>query len=412
MRILLVNNSAYPTIGGVENSLRFMGRELLQKGHEVKIWCLRIDSQHPERSIHEGIEIIRHPVSVARWPHKRNSERVASARKGVIKTIEEFKPDAVWSRSAPLGLGVALTGYSLPLFQIFCTNARMDAMGSYVNTQGMPLMRRLKLLCLYPFHYISFARIEKELLKYCTPVFFSKNMHDQMIYSYKEFVKNAHIIPPGVDRSTFNESKGKQSREEILFKYNINDKKKKILYVGRLSGGKNIGLLLRAFKYLKSDSILILVGAGPEKERIEKYASKLGVSSRTYFAGQQDTLLPGFYTLADVTVLPTTIESFGQVLIESMSCATPAVGFLGDGRKSLTATSEIIKDGVTGRVVKEINPVALAEGIDSILNLPASEYKSMSAKALTDVANRFTWQYFVDQMLDITEDELSSKRES
>lgn len=32
MKILLANTTAYPTIGGVENSLRFIGRELLRAG--------------------------------------------------------------------------------------------------------------------------------------------------------------------------------------------------------------------------------------------------------------------------------------------------------------------------------------------------------------------------------------------
>lgn len=51
MRILLANSTAYPVIGGVENSLRYIGRELLRAGHEVKIFCFQTSSVHPQLSV-------------------------------------------------------------------------------------------------------------------------------------------------------------------------------------------------------------------------------------------------------------------------------------------------------------------------------------------------------------------------
>lgn len=61
MRILLANTTAYPVIGGVENSLRFIGRELLRAGHQVRICCLYLTADEPLRMGYEGLEVLRSP---------------------------------------------------------------------------------------------------------------------------------------------------------------------------------------------------------------------------------------------------------------------------------------------------------------------------------------------------------------
>jgi len=66
MKIFLANSSAFPAIGGVENSLRFMGRELVLAGHEVKILCFQFSPDEPLRMKHEGIDILRYACKACR----------------------------------------------------------------------------------------------------------------------------------------------------------------------------------------------------------------------------------------------------------------------------------------------------------------------------------------------------------
>jgi 1,2-diacylglycerol 3-alpha-glucosyltransferase len=408
LKILLVNASAYPAIGGVENSLRFIVSELLHLGHEVKIWCLKNELKLEESLIKfENIEIVKMEQPHIRWPHMRNNMRVRLAQTGIKKFIKEFKPDVIWSRSASIGLGAVLSGYQGPVFQIFSTNASMDAKGLYLNTRGMPVKRRITRLLLYPFHYFSLKKIEIKLLKNCFSIFFSKNMHDQMVIQYGSIMKNSCIINPGVNTNFYNVNHGKTLIEKIIATYKIDTSKKIILYVGRLSGAKNLYMLIDALGHVKSDFFMIFVGSGNDEDRIKSYVDNRNLSSRIFFVGQQNELLPAFYTLADVTVLPTTVESFGQIYLESMACGTPVVGFCGDSRKVITATNEIVKDGITGRIVNDISPKGLSAGIDDILHLSERDYQTFSSNAVQDVKERYSWHSFVSQMLELTRKEIN-----
>ncbi len=402
MKILLANSTAYPVIGGVENSLRYIARELVKEGHEVKIFCFQFTSEEPLRMEYEGVEIIRYPCKSERWPHKQFSSRVAAAQRGITNVLVDFLPDAIWSRSAPVGLGIRRAGYDGPLLQIFPTNAWMNCKGTFLQTHGLPGLRRLMLVGLWPFAFIPSKRIESELSRCCQPVAFSKNMRDQLLKGFPTNAKKCQVIPPGVDSEVFSPTNGASFFDAIEEQYDISRHEAIVLYVGRLSCAKHIPLLMDAIATLNIKVKLLLVGNGSERERLEEYAYSLGIANRVIFAGSHSEMLPGFYAMSRVCVLPTTVESFGQVYLESLACGTPVVGFSGDGHRVLTATNEIIKDGETGGVVREINSSALGEKIDEILSLERSQYFKMSHQARIDACSRFTWGKFTEEALSLS----------
>lgn len=402
MRLLLANGSAYPRIGGVENSLRFIGRELVRAGHEVKLFCFQTASNEPLRLEHEGIEIRRCPLPPIRWPHTRMWAEVATVQNAIGPILEGFQPDAVWSRSARVALGIRRGGYSGALVHIFSTNARMDCCGLHLQTHGMPLRRRLVLAGLWPLAYTASARIERELAPQCTAVAFSENMRQQLLADFPRDARRCQVIRPGVDSELFSPENGARYFAQIEREYGLHPGEPIVLYVGRLSTAKHIPMLMDAVAMLKQPARLVLVGGGPEDARLRAYARRTGLAERVLFAGTQHELLPGFYALARVFVLPTTIESFGQVYLEALACGTPAVGFAGDGRRVLTATAEIIRDGETGAVARTPTASALAEKIGAILSLDDTAYAAMSRRAREDVRERFSWRGFVSETLALT----------
>lgn len=401
MKILLVNPSAYPEIGGVENSLNFIARELISRGHEVKIWCLQNSPNQALVSEHEGVQILRSPCPTIRWPHKRIRKTIRITQNVIPKLLETFPADAIWSRSARIAMGVAFSGFKGPLLQIFSTNAKMDSFGGFLQQKGFSLHRKVKYSLLFLLHFFSLHSLERDLLERCLPVCLSKNMANQLLLSYKKKASRAVVIPPGVDKSFFNLENGSKILPVIQKEYGLDFSNNYILYVGRLSAAKNIPLLMDAIALLPQASLL-LVGDGKERKFLEHYAQRKKIASRTQFLGRQEELLPGFYKIAKVTVLPTTIESFGQVFLESLACGTPAVGFSADGKRVLTATDEIIKHGKTGLCVKETTPEALAAALKLIIEMPTEQYKNMQQNAIQDVINRFDWGRFVDVMLLLT----------
>ena len=403
MKILLANTTAYPYIGGVENSLGFIAQELVSAGHEVKIFCLQFSPDEPLRMEHEGIEIIRHPCKSERWPHKQHFGRMAVVQQAIPAVLDEFQPDAIWSRAASMGLGIRRGGYNGPLLQIFPTNAKMNCRGNLIQTNGLPIRRRLMLLGLWPFAYFASVYIERKLLSQCQSVVFSENMQRQLLLgSSKDNTRSCQVIRPGVDSLVFSPENGARFFDEIEREFGLSRNESIVLYVGRLSCAKNIPLLINAVSMMKSRAKLVLVGSGPEEDRLKKYAHLLGLDGRILFAGVHREWLPGFYAMSRVCVLPTVTESFGQVYLEALASGTPAVGFSGDGRRVLTATEEIIRDGKTGGVVSEVSARALAGKVDAIISLDDKEYEAMSRKAVEDAITRFSWKQFVTEALACT----------
>ncbi|MBL7647556.1 MAG: glycosyltransferase family 4 protein [Candidatus Hydrogenedentes bacterium] len=402
MRILLANTAAYPVIGGVENSLRFIGRELLQAGHEVRIFCLQMAPSEPLRMEYEGIVIVRQPYQPSRWPHARLRGTVAAAREGSRPIIDDFKPDAVWSRSAPMGQGIRDGGYRGPLLQIFPTNSRMNCRGQYLQTRGLPWKRRLLLMALWPLAYFPSARLERSLARQSTAVAFSENMRKQLVGGFPRGARKCHVVAPGVDSELYSPEHGARYYPRLARDFQLFPGDPTVLYVGRLSISKHIPMLVDAMTLLKVPARLVLVGAGPDEANLRAYAERKGLSSRVLFAGSQGEMLPGFYAISRVSVLPTTTESFGQVYLESLACGTPAVGFAGDGDRVLTATSEILRDGETGGVATRVSAAALAEKIDAILALDDVTYETMSVRARAVARADYSWRSFVDRALAIS----------
>lgn len=400
MKVLLTNISYLPTIGGIENSLRYIARELSKLGHEVKIACFRKETENCFPKFFDGVHVIRIPIGSYRWPNKRLFTQVEIFSKGLVNLFEIWMPDTIWSRHPATCLAAKNAGFKGPICNVFATNAWMDSYGALIQTRGLCFFKRLKLLALFPFHYFALKKIEAEILKFCHPICFSKNMIRQLKNSYKGIKRPVELICPGVDRDIFNSENGQALVERVKQGFNFCPQKAYFLFVGRLATAKNLPILIDALDFLPPQISIILVGDGPDKSALTRYCDSKNVSDRVIFAGKQIDLLPGFYLLAKATILPTTVESFGQVFIESLSCGTPILGF--GGKKVITAADEIIEHGKTGFVIHDVSPKALAQNMLKIFELDNFKYDKISINCINDAGKRFSWHYFVKKMINIS----------
>ena len=74
----------------------------------------------------------------------------------------------------------------------------------------------------------------------------------------------------------------------------------------------------------KHPTILLLVGDGPERPRLEKLARDLDLGSCVRFLGKQEAI-EELLSIADLFVLPSGNESFGLAALEAMACAVPVI---------------------------------------------------------------------------------------
>ena len=113
----------------------------------------------------------------------------------------------------------------------------------------------------------------------------------------------------------------------------IPEQAKLVLFLGRLSRKKSPELLLQAFAQLPErmgENILMLAFAGPDegglRQRLAVTAAQLGISSRVKFSGAVfgDEKWAA-YRDADVFVLPSQNENFGNTAAEAVAAGTPVV---------------------------------------------------------------------------------------
>lgn len=137
-----------------------------------------------------------------------------------------------------------------------------------------------------------------------------------------------------------------------------------IIMIGRLTKIKDYPNLLKAFKLIveKRSARLVILGEGSEEEKIKLFSHKLGLSDNILFLGFQKNPYK-YMKKAEVFVLSSFHEGFGNVLVEAMACGTPVIS-----TDCMSGPGEIIENGENGILVPVANPEALAEAILKILD--------------------------------------------
>jgi starch synthase len=190
------------------------------------------------------------------------------------------------------------------------------------------------------------------------------------------------VQPVGVDRSVFRPTERDRS---LLEKWGIPDGWSTMLYCGRLIREKGVVDLVRAVARVPG-TVLVLVGEGPERTRLEAVARAQGTSDRLRFVGAVDYgEMSRLYASADVFCLPSVAtpywqEQFGMVLVEAMACGTPIV---------TTATGsipEVVGDAAV--LVPAYAPDQLAAAVADVL-ADAPRRAALAEAGLQRVADRY-----------------------
>ncbi len=130
-----------------------------------------------------------------------------------------------------------------------------------------------------------------------------------------------------------------------------------------------------------------VIGAGPERPRLERLAADLGVAARVEWLGML-THPDALRELArcHVMALPSVDEAFGVAYVEALACGVPAVGCRGEG-----GPEEIAAAGEGLTLVPPRDPAALAETLVQIVT-DHSARERLSAAARRTAADHFSWE--------------------
>jgi phosphatidyl-myo-inositol dimannoside synthase len=146
-----------------------------------------------------------------------------------------------------------------------------------------------------------------------------------------------------------------------------------ILCVAHLYPRKDVATLLAAMTRLRRNAVLRVVGAGPERTRLERRARELGLGKRAAFLGHVSfERLAAEYRSADLFCLPSRQEGFGIVFLEAMAAGLPVVA------ARAAAVPEVVEDGECGILVSPGDADALAVALDRLLG-DAEERRRMGS---------------------------------
>jgi glycosyltransferase involved in cell wall biosynthesis len=163
-----------------------------------------------------------------------------------------------------------------------------------------------------------------------------------------------------------------------------------VLYVGRLTAEKGVGLLADAFLAARRRDPrlhLVLAGRGPEEALLRE---RLG-DAATFLGWQYGSDLAGVYASADAFLFASQTDTFGQVILEAQASGVPVIAVYEGGPASL------IVDGETGLLCPP-DADALAEAVLSIVTQPLLASRLRRA-ALGAVGAR-TWEVALHRLAD------------
>jgi glycosyltransferase involved in cell wall biosynthesis len=184
------------------------------------------------------------------------------------------------------------------------------------------------------------------------------------------------FIMPNVSNISVKEEDHK-NKEKLKEDLNIGTKKV-VLYVGRLRKRKGVEYLVKGFAKLRKDRgniALIIIGRGECRAELELLSKNLNINDSVYFMGYvEDKLLPAYYLLCDVCVVPSITYGMGDpwvfIVNEAMYFGKPVIA-----TDAVGAAFDMIKDGENGFVVPERDSNALYNAIKKILSDPGFEKK-------------------------------------
>jgi len=388
--------------GGMNVYIRELSRHLSDLGVEVDVFT-RL--QGPELNMvvpfAEHARVIHVPAGPARYLPKEQVVRhlpefICNMREFV--TQEEALYDVVHSHYWLSGrvAGYFKNAWGVPLVAMFHTLAELK---NQVSVSADELEDSVR----FGIERLTIAAADQVVAS--SPV---DSSHLETYYGAD--TDRVSIVPCGVDLEQFRPGSQSQARRALGF-----GAESVILFVGRIQQLKGIDLLIRASALLSARVAAgqlqpfraVIVGGRPSGEsddpearelrRLKALAQELGVADRLEWRGAiAHEELGQYYQAADVTVMPSTYESFGLVAVESMACGTPVVASRVGG---LQAT---VQDGRTGYLIPWREPGLYADRIGEILADPALRQR-LGAVARAR-ASEFSWERVASQMIELYEE--------
>jgi glycosyltransferase involved in cell wall biosynthesis len=184
----------------------------------------------------------------------------------------------------------------------------------------------------------------------------SRDIIDRADKYFGPFGSQMELIPHAIKRPVFE----LRTREA----FGLKDQDVLLATVGRLVPRKAVDDLIRVVQRLEQVKLLV-IGGGPEKERLQQLAGELQVSSRVLFKGHvSEEEKYQLLSLSDIYVSCARHEGFGLVFLEGLACGLPVVCYDNGGQ------TDFLREGQTGHLVPLEDLDLFVERVKSLCRSP------------------------------------------
>lgn len=334
MRIGIFTDCYYPQINGVVTSIMNLQEELKKLNHEVYI----ITTTVPNFTDKDQEHIIRVPsIPLLTWSefriglflkHTKIYNKVKNLNFDIIHTQTEF----------PIGKFGAFIAKDLKIPSLHTYHTVFEEYTHYISNFGENTLKKIV------------RKLSKYYIKPFSAVIAPTEKTKNLLLSYG--VKNKiYVIPTGINLEKFKKDSTDTQIEDLLKSLKLKKGSFKLIFLGRISKEKNIGILIDIMpKILKEEKNvqLIIVGDGPDRLELEERVRNLNLSDNIIFTNRiPNDNVPMYYKLADLFISPSKTETQGLTIIEAMAAHIPVLVY------DDTNVKDIVIDKKTGLLFKE-----------------------------------------------------------
>ncbi len=245
--------------------------------------------------------------------------------------------------------------------------------------------------------WLNDCAIGRQVLKEADKIVVVSKATGDYVLSLGADPEKIRVLHNGVDLNRFRPITG--VKDEMRKKLGISKDSSVVLTVRRLVYKNGIDTLIEGAKKAIEKNprlVFIVVGKGPDFERIKEEIEQWGIQENFRLAGFiSDEGLPFYYNAADFFVLPSKSgEGLPLVALEAMACGVPVIA------TNVGGISEVMKEDF-GKLVPPNSPDSLAE---AILEFSHRELSARKKDLRVIIEQNYSWDKNVEQLVGIYEE--------
>lgn len=359
LRVLIGCDTFPPDVNGSARFSERLAAGLAARGHDVHVMAPAASRKHgtwPE--LHGGQVITAHRLYSWRWyPHDWLRFALPwRIRQNAARVVDAIKPDVVHFQSHIIvGRGLALAAQRRGIRLIGTNHFMPENMLEF--TLLPKAWQEFAIGLAWKAAFRTFGKAEAVT----TPT-----QRAARFLEHYTGLTDVHAISCGINASDYSPNWEPRTENRILF-------------VGRITGEKQIDVLLRALPLLPAElgATIEIVGGGDQLKALQHLAVELGIADRVVFTGRvSDDELRDAYHRASVLAMPSIAELQSIVTMESMASALPVVA------ANAMALPHLVRDGENGYLFEPGNSADLADKLTKVLTASPDQYRAYKAASM------------------------------